>query len=88
MHLEGHIRIINEVVKEDKIVYFRTCESTGAVNKKTGSNGIMTRWWKYEAGKKYNSWENQTSTHPAHDDKNWKLSSESNTFGRYKELAK
>lgn len=88
MHLEGHIRIINEVVKEDKIVFFRTAESTAAVNKKTNNNGIMTRWWKYEGGKKYTSWENQTSTHPAHDDKSWKLSSETNTFGRYKELAK
>jgi flagellum-specific peptidoglycan hydrolase FlgJ len=88
MHLDGHIRIINEVVKEDKIVFFRTAESTAANNKKTNMNGIMTRWWKYEGGKKYTSWENQTSAHPKSDDKSWTLNKESNTFGRYKSLPK
>ena len=86
MHLEGHIRIINEVVKEGEVIYFRTAESTAAVNKKTNENGLMRRWWKYQNGKKYNSWENQDGAHPAADDKSWNQSNESNTFGRYKAL--
>lgn len=86
MHLEGHIRIINEVVKEGDVVFFRTAESTAAKNGETGMNGIMTRWWMYKGGKKYNTWKGQNGAHPAADDKGWKASSETNTFGRYKKL--
>jgi len=86
MHLDGHIRIINEVKVDGQVVYFRTAESTAAKNGETGMNGLMTRWWKYEGGKKYNTWKSQNGPHPAADDKSWKLSGESNTFGRYKSL--
>ncbi|MBK9447833.1 MAG: glucosaminidase domain-containing protein [Bacteroidetes bacterium] len=88
MHVEGHIRIINEVVVEDKIVYFRTAESTGATNKETGNDGLMTRWWKSQDGKKYYTWKSQSGPHPASDDKSWVQSKEANTFGRYKKLEK
>lgn len=86
MHLSGHIRIINEVVKDGKIVYFRTAESTAAVNPKDNENGLMTRWWKWDGTKKYRSWENQNGAHPAANDKSWVESTEANTFGRYKKL--
>jgi flagellar protein FlgJ len=86
MHLSGHIRIINEVVKEGGIVYFRTAESTAAVNPKDNENGLMKRWWKWDGKQKYTSWENQSSAHPKADSKTWKASNEANTFGRYKKL--
>jgi flagellum-specific peptidoglycan hydrolase FlgJ len=88
MHVEGHIRIINEVVKDGKVVYFRTAESTGATNKETGNDGLMTRWWKSQDGKKYYTWKSQSGPHPAADDKSWVQSKEANTFGRYKKLEK
>lgn len=88
MHLKDHIRIVNEVVKEGDIIYFRTTESTGIENKKTRRDGLMTRWWKYQRRKLYFSWESQQGSHPDAGDRSWKRSKETNTFGRLKSITK
>ena len=64
----------------------RYTESTAAVNPENNMNGLAKRWWKWDGSKKYNTWQNQDSSHPAADDKSWKVSHESDTFGRYKKL--
>lgn len=86
MHLSGHIRIINQVVRDGKTVYFRTTESTAAVNPDDKSNGLAKRWWKWDGSKTYTSWQNSEGNHPAANDKSWKVSSESDNYGRYKKL--
>lgn len=86
MHLSGHIRIINQVVRDGKTMYFRTTESTAAVNPDNQSNGLAKRWWKWDGSKTYTSWENSEGNHPAAEDKSWKVSQESDNYGRYKKL--
>jgi hypothetical protein len=72
-------------VKDGKNVFFMTTESTAAVNPDNKSNGLAKRWWKWDGSKTYSSWESE-SKHPAADAKDWKLSHESDTYGRYKKL--
>lgn len=86
MHVSGHIRIINAVVKDGSTIFFRTTESTASKNSVTGKNGLTGRWWKYSKGVKSYSWKNHNGDHPKATDKSWKVSREKNTFGRYKNL--
>lgn len=86
MHLSGHIRIVNQVVHDGKIMFFRTTESTAAVNPDSKENGLAKRWWKWDGSKTYVTWASSEGNHPDSADKSWKVSNEADTYGRYKKL--
>ena len=85
MHLNGHIRIIHEVVTDGDITYLRVSESTATHDTST-KNGILMRWWKFDGNKQSYSWQNPSGGHPDKDEKKggWISKKETLTFGRLK----